>query len=657
MKKSIILFTILLFCFFRFEGIKTDILDAFLNPDNPEQAQLLQLSKTYSSTLNIIIESDNKEALVQTKSELSQNTSQFDDLVEVYKSSPTSFLTEHKRELLKAKRYQDIAAESNTLLYNPLGIMIQTPDKDPYLFVTDYVLSLQNLNKTEYYNGKYYDKISVKISDNNDIKKLEKFQSQNSKIYLCGSPIHTYKTSQKSALEINIICIISTLVLLFLCKTVFNSYKIFFPIALSVLCGYTTGILSTIIVFKSLHVLTIVFGTSLIGISLDYSFHYIISKNKVIKNLTVSMLTTVIAFLLLIFSNVELIKQIGIFTATGLVGVYSFIMLLFPKFQLPDKHLKLPEYKYSPKLALIPLVIMVLGLCHISFSDDIKTFYTPQKELLKAEKLNSEVFNTKNISFLITTGKNLDDTLLKQERLKKELNVKTLSISDFIPSAQKREENETLVKELYKTNLDNYATFLSKEQRNKLKTEKATIADISELSIVKQFSLNKNTLYMIAFDKVNRADAINLTSEISNIIKNIRIKSIRLIPFVFLIYFMVLSICYNPKKALKIMISPTLAAIFSITFAGLFQPINVFHILSVFLILGFSIDYSIFMANCGKTSKDAVLISFITSFISFILLSFTSFKLISSMGLVISVGIATSYILSSLLFSEETETK
>lgn len=657
MRKILIIISILIFCFFRFEGVKTDILDAFLNPNNPEQAQLLQLSKTYSSTLNVIIESDSEESLIQTRAELSQNTSQFDDLIEYYKSSPTSFLTEHKRELLKAKRYREIAKESTALLYNPIGFMVQTPDKDPYLFVTDYILSLQNLNKTKYYNGKYYTKIPLNIADNNDIKKLENFQPTNSKIYLCGSPIHTYKTSQKSAFEINIICIISTLVLLFLCKTRFNSYKVFIPIALSILFGFVTGIVSTILVFKNLHILTIVFGTSLIGISLDYSFHYIISKQNIIKSLTVSMLTTVIAFLLLMFSDVELIKQIGIFTATGLVGVYSFIMLLFPKFQLPDNYSKLPEFKFSQKLIIIPVIIIVLGLCHIRFSDYIKTFYTPQKELLKAETLNSEIFNTKNISFITTTGQNLDDILLKQEKLKSEINAETLGVSDFIPSSKKQKENQNLAKALYENNLDDYATFLTKEQRKKLKTEAFAHTDISKLSIVKQFSLNKNTLYMIVFDKVNNLPSINLVNSISEIIRNIRIKCLHIMPFIFLIYFTVLSICYTPKKALKIMISPTIASIFSIALTVLFQPINVFHILSVFLILGFSIDYSIFMANGGKTSKDAVFISFITSFISFMLLSFTSFKLISSMGLVISVGIAASYILSSLLFADETETK
>ena len=56
------------------------------------------------------------------------------------------------------------------------------------------------------------------------------------------------------------------------------------------------------------------------------------------------------------------------------------------------------------------------------------------------------------------------------------------------------------------------------------------------------------------------------------------------------------------------------------------------------------------MANGGKESKDAVFISFISTFISFTLLAFTSFKLISSMGIILAIGLLTSYLLGLAFF-------
>ena len=69
----------------------------------------------------------------------------------------------------------------------------------------------------------------------------------------------------------------------------------------------------------------------------------------------------------------------------------------------------------------------------------------------------------------------------------------------------------------------------------------------------------------------------------------------------------------------------------------------------MFLILGFTLDYSIFRVGKIKNSSDAVLISCLTTAFSFFLLTFTSFKLISSLGFVLSIGIFSAYLFSLLL--------
>ena len=76
---------------------------------------------------------------------------------------------------------------------------------------------------------------------------------------------------------------------------------------------------------------------------------------------------------------------------------------------------------------------------------------------------------------------------------------------------------------------------------------------------------------------------------------------------------------------------------------------NLFHIFAMFLILGFTLDYSIFRISGIEKSNDAVLISCLTTSFSFFLLIFTSFKLISSLGFVLSIGLMTSYLFSLIL--------
>ena len=65
----------------------------------------------------------------------------------------------------------------------------------------------------------------------------------------------------------------------------------------------------------------------------------------------------------------------------------------------------------------------------------------------------------------------------------------------------------------------------------------------------------------------------------------------------------------------------------------------------------------IFRLNGGEKSKDAVLMSAASTAFSFLLLSFTSFKLISSLGLTLFIGITASYILSLFMIKSNHGTR
>lgn len=683
------------FAVIRMRPVETGILSGFLNPQNELQKQLIELSDISSSTLNVIIESQYSENIENAKDELfnllnktniKKDKFNSDRLLEIYSKYPNNFISYNRRQLLKNKNYKELSQISLEQLYNPLGFFIQTPDKDPYLFATDYVLNLQNpyfdtFNNTKEFNGKYYSKIFLKVTNpktlNKDLKTLIKFQQkcnkkEDIKVYLTGTPIHTFVTSHKSSFEINIICIISFLSIMFICKKYFNSLKIFIPILLSISFGLIVGYLTTIVILGQMHVLTIVFATSLIGISLDYSFHYIISELKninIIKSLTVSMLTTVVAFLLLLFSGVELLKQIGIYTASGLVGVYLFVILILPMlknfYPKTTGDIKLPNIsKYRNILVLVIVIVSIIGFCRIKTSDDIRTLYIPQKKLLQAEILNNKVFKMPEITFITIKGNSVNKIIEQEEFIGDKLNkdgVLYFSLAQFLPSAKRQVENRQMVKDLYQNNLYNYANFLDLGTKNSLKKAslKNDVQDFTKNNndVLKNFMLDKNTSYMIVFGKYKHLtlgkniNQIKLADNISQIMKSIRIKFVKILPFIFLIYFILLSICYKLLKAVKIISAPLIASIFAIGFTSLIgQQIDIFHILSIFLILGFSLDYSIFMANGGKESKDAVFISFISTFISFTLLAFTSFKLISSMGIILAIGLLTSYLLGLAFF-------
>ena len=659
MFKKIIFFLIATIIFivgiFSLKGIDTEITRAFL--DN--NSNLIKLAQLSSKNLNIIFESNNPQKIEELKNEYRQYNPIFSDVIKIYGSYPENFLSEDIKSQLEKKDYKTIENDALIRLYNPFGIFLADPSNDPYMLSGDFLNSLSKRYETEIkeYQGKFYSSAQIEINNNKDLENILNKQKElkDGKIYLTGTPIHSYLASKNSSLEINIICIISTLALILLCKFYFKSYKIILPILASIIFGFLMGFSVSSIIFHKIHILTFVFSTSLIGISLDYSLHYYLNDNNklFIKNLTNSMLTTVFAFLILNFSGIELLKQIGIFTASGLLGVYLFVVFILSKND-DYKINSLPKFdlvKFKPLILSVILGITVLGFFNLKFNDNLKNLYTPPKGLIKSETLNQELFGQKNIKYILINGKNTNEMLEKEEKL----NIKnSISLSDFIFSTNRQKENFLLVKELYRNNLKSYGKFLSQAQIKALENKNFAHYDVENFPLKQKFMLDNNTSFIITSE--NADNAIDPALEISKELKKIRIQCLKLFPIVFVILYLFLSFNYGLKQAFRIIISPLLGILFSISIISLFNiPINLFNILALFLILGFSLDYSIFRTqNCEK-SKDAVFISFLSTAFSFLMLSFVRFKLISSLGITLFIGITISYLLSLFMIKSGNE--
>ncbi len=696
------LFRVLFVLFFLIAGVfviihpaktETNILNAVFSNDSGDKT-IVKLSGRYSSKINVIAESDDADKSSQAiekfyemtnKSVFKQKELNVNKMLDNYKKYQYNLLSSKNIKRLENNYYEAVTAESLENLYNPLGIMLLPLDDDPFMLFTDYIKSLSS-GTGDYssinYNDKYYSIITIEINPdlalsptkiNGEIKKLTQQQNKLSvdgvKIYLTGTPIHSYYASSRSMLEINLICILSVIFLLGLFKYYFSDLRLLIPTLTSIGLGMLLGYIVCTLIFPSIHVLTFVFSTTLIGICIDYSLHYFIEKDlsKIFKSLTVSMLTTVSAFAVLLFSGVELLKQIAVFTMTGLFSVYLMVVLFYPLLKIDTKQRTI-GFSLSEKTKKILLysvaAVAFCGLFFIQFNDDIKDMYVPSKKLAGAEKLYKEVTdNNSKITFAIVRGNNLQDILEKEEALIKEVNfTKIQALSKYLPSHKQQAKNRELRKNLYNHSLKNYATFLSSEQVNKLLTEEypADYLDMDKNSIFSEFLIDKNTSLVMLYDIKdpqviidNGYEYIDVQQSISDRIKNCRINCLVMLLPVFVILFILLSVIYKPKNTLKILTPSILATTFSIGVLSIFNvEINLFHVLAIFLIIGFGLDYSVFKAGGIKGSKDAVLLSCLTTVFSFLLLALTNFKLISSLGLILSIGLSVSY-LTSLIFEYE----
>ena len=632
--------------------VETELMKAFISPHSKFEENLLKLADISSKKINIIAEAQTLDELENLKSEFADDNKNFGEIIDIYKKYPANFLSENKKSLIKNKNYNQLEQEGLEGIYNPIGIYAAPINKDPYLLATDFVRQkLKYVQESDReYEGNFYSVIHREVKSDKEIKDLIE-KTKGKSVYLTGSPIHSYMTSTKSNFEINVICLISTLALILLCKFYFKSVKILIPISLSIIFGFLTGFSVCSLIFKKIHILTFVFSTSLIGISLDYSLHYFLTgkEKNFRKSLTSSMITTVLAFMVLLFSNIEVLKQISIFTSFGLFGVWLFVLVLLPMFKFDGNRGTFPKIKIPARVIFVlVLIVIAAGSLKIKFNDNIKNLYVPPKNLLRAEMLYKKVFDIPSPEFVMVSGANTDEIIAKEEKL----NLKnSISLSSFVSSTNTQRENINLVKQLYKEDWKNYQKLLGFE----LEQPDYEIYNPDNFPLKDVFMTDKNTGFIITFEKTK--DSINVADEISKIMKRLRKHCFLLLPCVFGVLFVYLSLVYGIKNALKISASPLISVLFTISLISLAgKELDLFNIIALFLVIGFSLDYSIFRLYGSEKSKDAVFMSAFSTAFSFLLLSFTSFKLISSLGVTLCTGITAAYVLSLFMIKSKHET-
>ena len=178
-----------------------------------------------------------------------------------------------------------------------------------------------------------------------------------------------------------------------------------------VLVGMLFGAVACVAFFGSMHVMTLVLGSSLIGVAVDYPLHYL-SKSWSLKpwrswpalrltlpGLSLSLATSCIGYLALAFTPFPALTQIAIFSAAGLVGAYLSAVCLLPALLngvvlrpaqwplnvaqclLNARHALLKKVPTPALLALL-LMFCAAGLWQLNSKNDIRQWVSAPPQLM-----------------------------------------------------------------------------------------------------------------------------------------------------------------------------------------------------------------------------------------------------------------------------------
>ena len=531
-----------------------------------------------------------------------------------------------------------------------------------------------------------------------------------------GVPFHSFESSKNAQTEITWISAVSITLALLLLIAVFRTPVPIASTLFSVFMAIVSALALTWSIFGEIHMFTLVFGTSIIGISIDYAIHFFTDwkfsnenpdgnkvRKRILKGILLGFMTTELGYIALSVAPFPLLRQMALFSATGLASALCTTIFLFQAYPKTMRvragraqHLaKSLSHMYDwyyrlrrPLKIALPITLCALavpGLLRLNVQTDLHNLYTVSDSLKKSETLASKVidFGTSG-SYYIVKGTSAEDVLQKEEAFickmeqakKDSIFQNYLATSYFIPSQKKQQEDFAILKQvlqgdaadflksqkfdndsLFQKSLESFRpitpedTFPS-DWQNALQT--LWLGEISGAyySAVLPLHVNDFSAMHGLADGCDGVYFVNKVPEISRSLTEISRILIVLVAITNLLMFAIFIPVYDLKTAFRIIRIPVCAGITVASVFGLAGiDFNFFAIAGVILTLGVGIDYSLFFRESGNhvdTTALAIALSAATTILSFGTLSFSQFQPVYVFGLSIFIGTLTCFLLSPL---------
>lgn len=437
-------------------------------------------------------------------------------------SEITDFLYEYRSYLIDEKTADkilasdkgamDFAMEALSKAYGGFTMLpLDSIDSDPFLLteyhLQNYLGAVQNAGTAmsvkdgvlaSKYEGKWYVMIRGILSSagaklaskNNAITEIYSVcnsrtaEADGTTFVFSGTPFHSHESSTSASREISIIATVSMLAVIILLIFIFRSVK---PLAFSVasiLISIGIAVLATLTVFHKMHVITLVFGTSLIGSCIDYSLHFFTHwagnnevkssveiRNHIFSSLLMAIVSTGICFAILLFAPFSILKQMSLFCLTGLVSSFLTTVAVYPYIKLPAergnvrftksfaKIVSKLERKWVGRTVIIILFvfsILSIAIFHknVKIKNNLLTLYDMKGQLLQNEITASQVIQYTPGGWYIISGETEEEVLLNEEKLRREFEELTggeigyVSTSSFVPSKAVQEKSRRAYKKL-----------------------------------------------------------------------------------------------------------------------------------------------------------------------------------------------------------------
>ena len=536
----------------------------------------------------------------------------------------------------------------------------------------------------------------------------------NLEFYFSGIPFHSYESSSGAQRETSLIGAVTILLILLLFLYIFRTpLPVFFSImAIGISLGLATA--AALLVFREIHIITFVFGTTLIGTCVDYSVHFFVHWKKnpalssgaairshVLKSITMSFVSTEICFLVFFLAPFPILKQFAVFSMAGLLSSYLTFFCIYPRLKIPAREKITPPSpppfltRFTKTVIFAALIAAVLLLFVVNFSaikieNNLSSLYTMSASLLESEKRAAQVLEHGSPGwYFIVSGLNTEETLQHEENLAARLEEEKakgnlasfLGTSLFVPSIKTQENTYNAMKALlplvpaqfeYLGFSPQYAQAFANEfaaaQKYCLPENVPSFAGVANLWIGAQGEGCYSCVLPIkptdeaAFRSIaEEFDYVHFVNKSKDIGRDLDTLTKTMLLF-FLAAFVVVSViicCVYPwPDNLKICVVPFFMVLSAVTVLAANKiSIGFFSVAALVLVFGLGLDYIFYMVDRKSGRKDlsflGVVLSFLTTLLSFGALALSSFMPVHIFGLTVSAGLGAAFISAIFLQSRD----
>lgn len=412
-------------------------------------------------------------------------------------------LLDARTRLMLDKNPRDLIRQALEILYSPMGQMqAATLERDPLSLFSRY-FSSQNPFDITVEQGvvilhdatQFWALLLTDLEDNNlQLDKLENLlnlvnsataqvRAEGGEVMVSGMPLFTAYGAQSARQEISTVGLGSSAGIILLLLAVFRSVRPLVLSALAIGSGLFAAWIVTILFFGKIHILTLVFGASLIGVADDYAQHFLCDSlgekewspqkglHFILPGLAIGLLSNLLSYAGLGFSPFPGLQEVALFSATGLLVAWLTVVLLFPwlltgfKFDHKPGLLKLTTYweqhwpvwvlKNRRLLVGILIFFIIGGIWQLTPQDDVRLLQSVPVELTDtADKIRDLFPLGQDSQFFLVSGKDHNDWYENEQRLLNSLEALKQrqalkhyeGVSRYWPNANRQQENYRLLK-------------------------------------------------------------------------------------------------------------------------------------------------------------------------------------------------------------------